>query len=65
LYCTDGQILSEVQDLFSCQFNSLSAGVISIKVGEGEEVEIGQTVAQIDESASKPEGDGGMEPDPA
>lgn len=56
-YVESGQALFELEtDKITSEAMAECSGVISIKAAEGDEVEIGQTVAVIDESATKPEG---------
>ena len=56
-YVESGQPLFELEtDKITSEAMAECSGVISIKSAEGDEVEIGQTVAVIDESAARPEG---------
>ncbi len=51
------QVLYELEtDKITSEANAEVAGVITIKAAEGDEVEIGQIVAEIDESAEAPDG---------
>lgn len=53
------QVLYELEtDKITSEAMAEAAGVISLKAAEGDEVEIGQVVAEIDESASAPAGGG-------
>ncbi|MBC2593085.1 2-oxoglutarate dehydrogenase complex dihydrolipoyllysine-residue succinyltransferase [Ruficoccus amylovorans] len=54
-YVAKDQLLYELEtDKITSEGMAEAAGVISLKVAEGDEVEIGATVAEIDESAKKP-----------
>lgn len=56
-YVTAGQVLYELEtDKITSEGQAESAGVISIKAGLGDEVEIGQVIALIDETAKAPAG---------
>ena len=58
-YVEKDQVLYELEtDKITSEAMAESAGVIPLKAGEGAEVEIGQVVAEIDESAEKPDGAG-------
>lgn len=57
-YVDKDQLIYELEtDKITSEAMADSAGVITLKAEEGDEVEIGQVVAEIDESAAKPEGD--------
>ncbi len=54
-YVEKDQVIYELEtDKITSEGLAEAAGVISLKVEEGDEVEIGQTVAEIDETASAP-----------
>jgi len=56
-YVESGQPIFELEtDKITSEAMAECSGVISIKSAEGDEVEIGQTVAVIDESAARPAG---------
>lgn len=56
-YVTSGQVLYELEtDKITSEGQAESAGVISLKAGLGDEVEIGQVIALIDETAKAPAG---------
>ena len=56
-YVESGQPLFELEtDKITSEAMAECSGTISIKAAEGDEVEIGQTVAVIDETAARPEG---------
>ncbi|MGB0184168.1 MAG: biotin/lipoyl-containing protein, partial [Opitutales bacterium] len=58
-YVSVGQALFELEtDKITSEGNAEVAGTISLKVQADEEVEIGQVVALIDESATAPSGTG-------
>jgi len=54
-YVDEGQMLYELEtDKITSEGHAEAGGIISIKVEVGEEVDIGATVAEIDETAAKP-----------
>ena len=54
-YVDEGQMLYELEtDKITSEGHAEAAGIISLKVEAGAEVEIGATVAEIDETAAKP-----------
>jgi 2-oxoglutarate dehydrogenase E2 component (dihydrolipoamide succinyltransferase) len=62
-HVADGDYVEQEQLLFELETDKITqelqaevAGVIRLKVDEGDEVEVGSTVAEIDESASAPSG---------
>jgi 2-oxoglutarate dehydrogenase E2 component (dihydrolipoamide succinyltransferase) len=58
-YVEKDQTIAEIDsDKATLELTAEEAGVISIKVGEGETVAVGDTVAEIDTEAEKPEGAG-------
>ena len=64
-YVSVGQALFELEtDKITSEGNAEVAGTISLKVQADEEVEIGQVVALIDESATAPSGAGSDSPTP-
>ena len=64
-YVSVGQALFELEtDKIASEGNAEVAGTISLKVQADEEVEIGQVVALIDESATAPSGTGSDSPKP-
>ena len=64
-YVSVGQALFELEtDKITSEGNAEVAGTISLKVQADEEVEIGQVVALIDESATAPSGTGSDSPKP-
>ncbi len=64
-YVSVGQTLFELEtDKITSEGNAEVAGTISLKVQADEEVEIGQVVALIDESATAPSGAGSESPTP-
>ncbi|WOO42221.1 2-oxoglutarate dehydrogenase complex dihydrolipoyllysine-residue succinyltransferase [Rubellicoccus peritrichatus] len=66
-YVEKEQVLYELEtDKVTSEATAENAGVISLKAEEGDEVEIGQLVAEIDESAKAPNGEAKAEsPEPA
>ncbi len=69
-HVTDGDFVEKDQLLFELETDKITseglaevAGKVSLKASEGDEVEIGQVVAEIDESASKPAGDKDAKPE--
>lgn len=55
-YVEKDQVIYELEtDKITSEAIAESAGVISLKAEEGDEVEIGQVVAEIDESAARPD----------
>ncbi len=65
----DGDYVEKDQTLFDLETDKITSegtaeasGVIRLKVEEGDEVEIGAVVAEIDESASRPDSGGQEEP---
>ncbi len=66
-YVNKGDLLYELEtDKITSEAPAEVAGVIALKAAPDDEVEIGQVVAEIDESASAPEGgkDSSLEADP-
>jgi 2-oxoglutarate dehydrogenase E2 component (dihydrolipoamide succinyltransferase) len=55
----DQEIVELDSDKATLAMPAEEAGIISIKVGEGESVEVGQVIGTIDTSAQKAEGDSG------
>jgi len=69
---TEGSYVEIDQPIYELETDKITqeglaetAGVISFLAQEGEEVEIGATIANIDESASKPAGDASADTKPA
>lgn len=58
-YVEAGQALYDLEtDKITSEGSAEVSGVVSLKAEEGEEVEVGAVVAEIDESAAKPSGKG-------
>lgn len=55
----DQEIVELDSDKATLALPAEEAGVVSIKVGDGEAVEVGQVIGTIDTDAKKPEGDSG------
>jgi 2-oxoglutarate dehydrogenase E2 component (dihydrolipoamide succinyltransferase) len=54
-YVTEGDPLYELEtDKITSEGNAEASGIIKLLIEEGEEVEVGQTIAEIDDSAEKP-----------
>src|SRR6266581_3082442 len=58
-YVERDEVIAELEsEKATFELNAEQAGILNTKAGEGDTLNIGDVVAQIDESAMKPEGNG-------